>query len=440
MGIFKAYDIRGVVPDEINKDNAYRIGNALAQFLGARNIVAGHDMRISSAEIAESARRGIIDAGIDVVDIGLVSTPACYFADGSGKCGGAMMVTASHNPARYNGFKLCREDAIPLSYESGIEEIESIFERGEVFKAASPGQEIKYDITAEYIDHILSFTQYIKPLTVVVDGGNGMAGKYIPLLFDRLPCRLIPLYLELDGQFPHHEANPLKEKNLADLKRVVVEKEADLGVAFDGDADRIAFIDETGRTIANDITTVLIVHEVLDRWPGSTIIYDLRSGWVVPEEIEKLGGNSIESRVGHSYIKRHMREHNAVFGGELSGHYYFRENYFADNALIALIKILNLISSRQEPLSRIVEPLRRYFATGELDYQVEDEDSIIDELAEEFSDGEVYFMDGVSVRYPDWWFNLRKSNTEPFLRLNLEAQSQELMEEARNRVEAIINR
>ena len=440
MGIFKAYDIRGVVPDEINEEIAYRIGNGLAQFLGTGTIVAGRDMRISSPGIAAAARRGILDAGVNVVDIGLSSTPACYFADGQGKYGGAIMVTASHNPSRYNGFKLCREQAIPLSYESGIEEIESIFESENVIRAANPGREIKRDITGDYLDHILGFAQYIKPLKVAIDGGNGMAGKYIPLLFEKLPCRLIPLYLELDGRFPNHEADPLKEENLADLKRLVVESGADLGAAFDGDADRIAFIDEKGRTIANDLTTALIAQETLTRWPDSTIIFDLRSSWVVKEEVEKLGGRAMESRVGHSYIKCHMREHNAVFGGELSGHYYFRENFFADNAEIALIKVLNLISSRQEPLSRIVEPLRRYSATGELNFRVDDKDGKIDDLAEEFSNGEVYFMDGVSVRYPDWWFNVRKSNTEPLLRLNLEARTPELMEEARKRVEDVISK
>ncbi|MDP8213716.1 MAG: phosphomannomutase/phosphoglucomutase [Candidatus Euphemobacter frigidus] len=440
MGIFKAYDIRGTVPDELNPEIAYRIGNALAQFLGAKNIVAGRDMRISSPEIFDAAGRGIRDAGVDLVDIGLASTSACYFADGQGGYGGAMMVTASHNPARYNGFKLCREQAIPLSYESGIEEIESIVGEGDLVKAVRPGREIKMDITGVYLDHVLSFAQYIAPLKVAIDGGNGMAGKYIPLLFEKLPCRLIPLYLELDGRFPNHEANPLKEENLADLKKLVVKSGADLGVAFDGDADRVTFIDENGRTIANDITTALVAQETLSRYPGSAVIYDLRSSWVVAEVIQKMGGRAIESRVGHSYIKRHMREHNAVFGGELSGHYYFRENFYADNAEIALIKILNLISSRQEPISRIVEPLRKYAATGEINFQVEDKEGKIEELAEEFSDGEVYFMDGVSVRYPDWWFNVRKSNTEPLLRLNMEARTPELLEEVKRKVIAVITR
>ncbi len=438
MGIFKAYDIRGVVPEELTEDIAYRIGNALACFLKARSIVTGRDMRVSSPGIAAAARRGIRDAGTDVVDIGLCSTPACYFADGQGGYDGALMVTASHNPARYNGFKLCREEAIPLSYEAGIEEIETLCGRPAAVKAPRPGNELERDITEEYVAHVLGFVQYVRPLTVAVDAGNGMAGKYLPRVFADIPCQLIPLYLEPDGTFPHHEADPLKEENLIDLKKLVVEGGADLGAAFDGDADRVAFIDEKGRTIPNDMTTALIAMETLDRWPGSSIIYDLRSSWVVPEEVERAGGHPIESRVGHSYIKGHMREHNAVFGGELSGHYYFRENFYADNAEIALIKILNLISSRQEPFSRIVEPLRRYAATGEVNFRVADKDAKIEELAEEFADGEVYFLDGVSVRYPDWWFNVRKSNTEPYLRLNLEARTPELMEEARKKVEAVI--
>lgn len=438
MGIFKAYDVRGVVPEDFNEEIACRVGNAFARFLKARTIVVGRDMRISSPGIAAAVRRGIREAGVEVVDIGLCSTPALYFADGKGGYGGAVMVTASHNPARYNGLKFCREDAIPLSYETGIGEIEEIFRKGEVFQAPRPGRESEREITGEYLDHVLSFSQYIRPLTVAVDAGNGMAGKYLPDLFKRLPCRLVPLYLEPDGRFPHHEADPLKEENLADLKRLVVESGADLGAAFDGDGDRVAFVDEKGRTISNDLTTALIARETLERRPGSTVIYDLRSSLVVAEEIGKAGGKALESRVGHSYIKALMREENAVFAGELSGHYYFRANFFADNAEIALVKILNLLSSRAEPLSKIVEPLCRYSATGEINFPVDDPDARIEALAEKFSDGEVYFLDGVSVRWPDRWFNVRKSNTEPLLRLNLEAPTAAERDDLRRRVERVI--
>lgn len=438
MEIFKAYDVRGVVPEEINEETAYRVGNAFAQFLKAETVVVGRDMRLSSPAIAAAARRGIREAGVDVVDIGLCSTPALYFADGKGGYGGALMVTASHNPARYNGLKFCREDAIPLSYETGIEAIEEIYRRGEIFKAPRPGRELEHDFTEEYLEHVLSFSQYVRPLTVAVDAGNGMAGKYLPALFDRLPCRLVPLYLDPDGSFPNHEADPLKEENLADLKRLVVENSADFGAAFDGDGDRVAFVDEAGRTISNDLTTALIARETLERRPGATVIYDLRSSLVVPEEIGKAGGRALESRVGHSYIKALMRREDAVFGGELSGHYYFRANFFADNAEIALVKILNLVSSRSEPLSRIVEPLRRYSSTGEINFPVDDPDGKIEALAEEFSDGEVYFLDGVSVRWPDRWFNVRKSNTEPLLRLNLEAPTEAERDELRRKVERVI--
>lgn len=438
MGIFKAYDVRGIVPDEFNPEIAYKIGNALAQFLGAKNIVAGHDMRLHSPELFAAVKRGVTDAGVDVIDIGLCSTPACYFADGEGGYGGALVVTASHNPPRYNGCKFCREQAIPLSYEDGIEKIEAICSRGGIIKAPVPGREMKKDITGEYIRHVLSFRRRIGPLRVAVDAGNGMAGKYIPLLFEELPCELIPLYLELDGSFPHHEANPLKEENLADLKRLVKAKKADLGVAFDGDADRVAFVDERGHTVPNDRVTALLSQEILSRWPGATVVYDLRSSLVVPEEIKKMGGKPLESRVGHSYIKKIMREHNAVFGGELSGHYYFRENFYADNALIALLKVLNLLSSRGQSLSELIRPLNRYRATGETNFEVKDKDAKIAELARVFSDGDVCFLDGVSVRYPDWWFNVRKSNTEPLLRLNLEAKDKRLLEEARKRVIEVI--
>jgi len=439
MGIFKAYDVRGVVPEEIDEETVRRIANAFARSLKTERIVVGRDMRLSSPALAAAARRGIREAGVDVVDIGLCSTPALYFADGKGGYGGALMVTASHNPARYNGMKFCREDAIPLSYETGIEEIEEIFRRGETYRADRPGEELEHDYTGEYLDHVLSFAQYVRPLTVAVDAGNGMAGKYIPRLFDRLPCRLVPLYLDPDGSFPHHEADPLKEENLADLKRLVVESGADLGAAFDGDGDRAAFVDETGRIISNDLTTALIARETLDRCPGSTVIYDLRSSLVVPEEIARAGGKALESRVGHSYIKALMREENAVFAGELSGHYYFRDNFFADNAEIALVKMLNLLSSRSEPVSKIVAPLRRYSATGEINFPVDDPDGKIEALAEEFADGEVYFLDGVSVRWPDRWFNVRKSNTEPLLRLNLEAPTEADRDELREKVERVIS-
>jgi phosphomannomutase len=348
------------------------------------------------------------------------------------------MVTASHNPAGYNGLKFCREDAIPLSYETGLAEIETVCRRGKIFSASRPGQEIKKDFTGEYLDHVLGFARDIRPLTVAIDGGNGMVGRYIPALFERLPCRLIPLYLELDGTFPNHEADPLKEENLRDLQRLVAESGADLGAAFDGDADRVAFVDEKGRTISNDLTTALIARETLKRYPGSTVIYDLRSSQVVPEEIVKAGGQTLESRVGHSYIKALMRKENAIFAGELSGHYYFRDNFYADNAEIALVQMLNLLSSRSEPISKIVEPLRRYAATGEINFPVDDPDARIEALAEKFADGEVYFLDGVSVRWPDRWFNARKSNTEPLLRLNLEAPTEAERDELRQRVERVI--
>ena len=440
MGIFKAYDIRGIVPEEFNPDLAYKISNAAAQFLEAENIVVGRDMRMSSPAIGDAAKRGIRDAGVDVIDIGLCSTPASYFANGDGGYGGSIMITASHNPAKYNGFKLCREQAIPLSYETGIEEIEILFKQGSVKKALAPGKEISRDVTDDYLRHVLDFVQFIKPLKVVIDAGNGMGGKYLPLLFKQLPCKLIPLYFELDGTFPHHEANPLKEENLQDLKQAVRKNQADLGIALDGDADRAAFVDEKAQTIPNDLVTALIAQEALDRSPGATVVYDLRSSWVVAEEVRKAGGKPLESRVGHSYIKTLMREHDAILGGELSGHYYFRENFFADSALIAVVKMLNLISSRGGPLSAIVKPLQRYFATGEINFEVKDKDAKIEDLAREFSDGEVYFLDGVSVRYPDWWFNVRQSNTEPLLRLNLEAKTKDLMEKAQARVVGVITR
>jgi len=438
VGIFKAYDIRGVYPTELDENMAYDIGRAAATFLKVKEIVVGYDMRTSTPIMSQKFMEGLTDCGVDVIDIGMCSSPAVYFTVGHYGYPAGAMVTASHNPAKYNGFKFCRENVIPISGETGIKDMQKMVETQEFAHSDTKGTVTQKDILSDYVNHILSFAKDIKPLKIIVDAGNGVAGKFVEEVYKHLPCELTPLYFEPDGTFPHHEANPLKEENLKDLKEHMKTGTYDIGIAFDGDADRIAFVDEKGQTITNDLISALIAQEILSQKSPQTIVYDLRSSWVVPEEVEKHGGIAIESRVGHSFIKGIMRENDAALGGELSGHYYFRDNFYADNAQIAMIKILNLVSRDGRPISEIVQPLRRYFATGEINFKVADKDKKIKELAETFKDGKVYYLDGISVEYSDWWFNVRPSNTEPALRLNLEAKSKELMEQKKSELVAIL--
>jgi len=428
-GIFKAYDIRGTYPDQVGEKIAHDIGVALVQFLNVRNIVVGRDMRESSPSVAGALIEGITEQGADVLEIGMCTTPMNYFAIGKFEQGGGVMVTASHNPAKYNGFKISREKAIPLSYETGIGELEKRVAAGVKASGGKKGSVTHKDVTDEYKKHILSFVENIKPLKMVVDAGNGMAGPFFTKIFADIPVKYTPLYFEPDGTFPNHEANPLKPENMRDLQERVVKEGADIGVAFDGDADRSAYVDENGNIIPSDIVTALIAREILGKERGAGILYDLRSSWVVREEIEKGGGVPYEERVGHAYMKATMREHGCAFGGELSGHYYFRDNYYADSGMIALVKVLNLLSAEGRPFSEVVRPLQRYSATGEINFEVEDKDGKMAELGKVFSDGEVSHLDGISVKYKDWWFNVRKSNTEPVLRLNLEGRTEKLMEE-----------
>lgn len=437
-GIFKAYDIRGVYPAQIDGALAEKIGYAVGIVLGAGEIAVGGDMRLSTPELKQGLIEGLLSTGANVTDIGRVTTPMTYFAVGKFKFGGGVMVTASHNPAQYNGFKICRADAYPVSYDSGIAEVEKIATSGKIKPAAKKGVLKKKEVLAAYRDHVLSFAKNIASLKVVADAGNGMEGVTLPLIFEKLPCQFTGLYLDPDGTFPHHEANPLELKNMQDLIRKVKETGADMGAAFDGDADRAAFVDEKGEVIPNDLMTTLIAQEVLSREPGAAIIYDLRSSRIVKEEIEKLGGRALESRVGHSYIKSTMRDVKAAFGGELSGHFYFRDNFYTDSAILAMMALLNLMSEKKKPLSEIVKPLRKYFATGEVNFTVAHQDAKIAELESRYADGEIAHLDGVTVCYRDWWFNVRKSNTEPVLRLNLEAATQRLRDEKRRELEKIL--
>jgi len=444
MGIFKAYDIRRIYvatatkPNELDEELARKIGRATAQFLNAERIVVSRDMRLSSPSMLEATIEGITEAGCDALDIGLASTPANYFAIAACGYDGGLQVTASHNPKEYNGFKVSGKEARPIGAETGLPEIERIVTEGEFKPAAKKGSVDKKDIAEDYKSHVLKFAEETQPLKIVIDAANGMGGLEIPLIFDQLPCQIIPLYFELDGTFPHHEANPLKYENLRDLQAKVREVGADFGVALDGDCDRCAYIDERGEIISSDLITALIAREVLAKQPGARIIYDVRSSWAVREEIVRAGGIPIKGRVGHSFMKAALREKSAAFAGELSGHYYFRDNFYCDSASIGLIKVLNLLSKIKKPVSEIIAPLNRYFATGEINFEVEDKAAMIKEIARKFSDGKQDFLDGVTVEYEDWWFNVRESHTEPLLRLNLEGKTQELMDEGKKKLTRLL--
>ena len=444
MPLFKAYDVRGIVPGELNEKIAYAIGKAAAEFLGSKQILVGRDMRTSSGPLSKALCRGITDTGRDIVWIGQCTSPMCYFAVGRYGYGGGVMVTASHNPAQYNGMKFCGKGALPIGADSGLKEIEkstwaAMEQKPSSRKPSSgKGKMATKQILKDYVKHVLSFAQHIKPMNIVMDSGNGMTGKFLPALLKKLPLKVKKMYFKPDGTFPHHEADPLKDENLRDLQKEVLAQKADLGIAFDGDGDRVAFVDEKGQRVPNDLITALIAREILAK-TKAPIVYDLRSSWVVKEEILKGGGTSLESRVGHSFIKALMRKHGAVFGGEVSGHYYFKENYFADSADIAWIKILNLLSVQNRPFSEVVAPLRRYYSTGEINFHVRDKDNLLAKLKTQYGDGDVSAMDGVSVHYKDWWFNVRPSNTEPVLRLNLEAKTEGRMSEKKAELEKILS-
>ncbi|MHC4870459.1 MAG: phosphomannomutase/phosphoglucomutase [Planctomycetota bacterium] len=428
-GIFKAYDIRGTYPDQLNDELAYKIGLAFVKVVAADTVVVGRDMRESGIAVADSLIRGITDAGADVIDIGMCATPMLYFAVGHWKSSAGIMVTASHNPAEYNGFKFCKADAVPVAYDTGLNEVEKLVGGAQLESSGQKGSVEEMDIGPDYRAHILKYADGIKPLTVVVDSGNGVMGAFLPALFDKLPVELIKMYFEPDGTFPNHEANPLKPENMQDLIEKVKETGADLGIAFDGDGDRAMYCDENGEIVACDFITALLAAEMLEREPGGTIVYDLRSSNVVKEEIERLGGKPLESRVGHSFIKATMREVDSIFAGELSGHFYFRDIFTTDNAEMAAMQVLGLLSRENKKFSELVAPLRKYRASGEINFEVEDKNAKIQAIKDKYSDAEQYELDGLTTRYNDWWFNVRLSNTEPVLRLNLEADNDSLLQE-----------
>jgi len=440
-GIFKAYDVRGVYPDELDETTAYQIGLAFrsvlieGDFEHGKHVVVGHDMRLHSEPLHDSLKRGLRDSGLDVVDIGLTTTPMNYFAVGHLRAAGGVQVTASHNPARYNGFKFSRSNAQPVSGEAGIPAIESHVVQGDLKANAERGDLETRSVTKAYRDHLLSTLEEVpgnRRLKVVVDAANGMGCIYRPLLEAAGRAALLDfdlLYFDLDGTFPNHEPNPLKLENLRDLCTRVVEVGADLGVCFDGDADRAAFVDQKGHPVSSDLTTALIAGRLLGRDPGSAIVYDLRSSRAVREFITECGGVPIRERVGHSFIKATLRRHSGIFGGELAGHYYFRDNFYADCALMAVFEIVNLLRSSGNSLSELVAPLERYAKSPEINFEVDDKEAVMAQLAKEFSDGEIDYLDGITVQYQDWWFNVRPSNTEPLLRLVVEASTEQALEE-----------
>ncbi len=440
--IFSAYDVRGIYGETLTEAVAYRIGRAAAQYLNVPEIAVGRDMRLSSPPLAAALLQGITDQGVNAVDLGLTTTDGLYFAVGKLNYPAGIMVTASHNPGKYNGMKFCRAQAFPISLETGLAEIRDLAVSGHFTEPSTHGKITQRDITDDYVNHVLTFVDVskIKPLKVVIDAGNGMAGLVLPRVFQRLPCELVPLYFELDGSFPHHPASPIEPENMVDVQRKVREVHADLGAAFDGDADRMFPVDEHGDIVDGSMVTAAMAESLLRKHPGSTILYNLIVSKSVPALINKLGGKAVRTRVGHSYIKAEMRRLNAIFGGEHSGHFYFRDNWFADSGLIALLILLELISVEDKPLSEILKPLDQGVRSGEINSTVQDVQGKLKAIEDHFGKDakSVDKLDGITIDYGDWWFNVRPSNTEPLLRLNLEANSRELMEQKRDEVLAFI--
>lgn len=432
--IFKAYDIRGLAPSELDADLCERIGSAFARMLidagdlsaPGGTIVLGRDMRPTGAEFLSAFADGVRSQGIDAVDLGLCSTDEVYFASGRYQAPGVML-TASHNPAGYNGIKLCRSGARPVGIDSGLLEIRRLVESADVEPVGTPGSLSQRDVLDEFADHVRSFVQLdkIAPLKVVADTANGMGGLVVPAVFAELPCSLEVMYPELDGTFPNHPADPIQPENTADLRKRVVEAGADIGLAFDGDADRVFLVDELGVGLSGSTTTAIIADAMLARHPGGTVIHNLICSRTVAEVVTEAGGVPVRTKVGHSYIKGVMAETDAIFGGEHSAHYYFRDNWRADSGLIAAMVVIEQLSITGKPLSELRLPYERYVASGEINSRVTDADAVLAKLESAHAAATIDRLDGLTFDYPDWWFNVRASNTEPLLRLNLEASSAE---------------
>ena len=439
--IFKAYDIRGLYPDQLDEEAAWKIGNASAQFLrsllrgyergqaNAQCVCVGRDMRTHSRSLTHALIEGMNATGANVIDLGLIDTPQMYFAiNHLGTCGG-VQVTASHNPAQYNGFKVSGLQAKPVGADTGLKDIKHIATALRHTKGPAGGSVESVDLSDEYRKHVLKFLNpKVKGLKIVVDASNGMAGKMVPIIFGAVPVEIIPLNFTHDGSFKH-DPNPLVESNLAELKETIKKENAHAGFCFDGDADRLMMVDETGMNIPADLMVAMMVPYFLKNEPAATtVIYDLRSSWVVKEEIQKYGGTPRRDRVGHAFMKKTLRDTHGVFGGELSGHFYYRDNFYADSGMITLSHMLNIIFEAGKPLSEIVKPLRRYFASSEINFKVDQKEEMMKEIAKKYKDGQKDDLDGITIQYKDWWFNCRASNTEPLLRLNVEAKTKELLD------------
>ncbi len=429
-GVFKAYDIRGIYPDEVNEEIMRSVGRAFVAFLREDKIVVGRDMRLSSPALSGAFIDGALQQGADVVDVGLCSTDMLYFASGVLNLPGVMF-TASHNPKEYNGAKFCRRLARPISIDTGLGQIRDMTLKGKFPKPSRRGSRLEEPMLERYVEHVLGFIDIgsIRPLKVVVDAGNGMAGMIVPAIFEKLPCELVGYCFELDGSFPHHQPNPIDPENIKLLSAWVKENNADLGMAFDGDADRVFLVDDHGEPISGSLTNAILINRILEKNPGEKVIYNAINSWTVPETIEAKGGIPIRERVGHSFIKQTMLQTGAIFAGEHSGHYYFRDNYNADSGLIAAVMVLEIISVEGKPLSEILKPFKKYFASGEINSRVDNIPAKLAEIEERYSDGKIDHIDGITVSYEDWWFNVRPSNTEPLIRLNVEAKAKELLDE-----------
>jgi phosphomannomutase len=444
-GIFKAYDIRGLYPGEIDEAAVRNIGRGFAAYLKPGRIGVTRDMRVSSPALCAAFVEGVLEQGVDVVEYGMAPTDMMYFAVVHDRLDGGAQITASHNPKQYNGIKMVRSGALPLSGDAGLGEIRDMI-AGDTLPppAARGGNRTTRDILPQYVEKVMSFIDpsVIKPFKVVLDAGSGMAGLVAPKLFERLPCKTTRLCFEIDGTFPTHEANPLIEENRRDITEEVVRQKADIGIAWDGDADRCFFIDGAGEFISGDFVTALLAEAFLLKQRGSTIIYDLRASHAVRDVVARYGGRALMNRVGHAFIKKRMRDEDAIFGGEVTGHYYFRDFYYADNGFIPALLILELMSKKNQSLRDLLQPFReKYFISGEINTKLPSMDEVPAKLAAiegRYRDAAIAKMDGVSVDYPDWHFNVRASNTEPLLRLNLEAASPQLMAQKRDEVLGMI--
>ncbi len=440
--IFKAYDVRGVYPSQIDEDVAWSLGVAFSEMWDGSALVVARDCRLSSPALEEAFVEGATAAGSDVVRLGVASTDMLYFASGKLDLPGAVF-TASHNPPEYNGVKFCGPRAAPISEETGLADLKkrcADLDRKSYSPAVDPGKVEERDMLADYAEHCRSFIDCdaLEELKVVVDAANGMAGLVAPAVFEPLPIKVVPLYFELDGSFPNHPPDPIQPENLADLRGEVLKQNADVGLAFDGDADRVFIVDDKANPCSGSLTTALVARGILKKHPGEKIIYNLICSRAVPEVIRENGGVPIRTRVGHSFIKKVMAETGAYFGGEHSGHYYFRDNFRADSGIIAALVVLEQVSTEGKPLSELRKPLERYYSSGEINTSVEDTDAVLEAVSSAYADGEQDWTDGLTVSYPQFWFNLRPSNTEPLLRLNMEAESQEVLDRELPKVMEVI--